>query len=383
MTIELRPLGVLCNLQCRYCYQHPQRQAGNLSRLYDLEAMKRAAAEENGHFTLFGGEPLLLPLRDLEALWAWGLERYEKNSVQTNGTLIRDAHIALFRKYKVQVGISIDGPGERNDLRWVGSLEATRAATARTEAAIERLCREDLDPSVIVTLHSLNCRNGGLEEMNEWLRGLEAMGVRSARLHLLESESAAIREAYGLTTEESVAALRNFAALETTLAKLRFDLFREMEKLLLGDDDGVSCLWAACDPYTTRAVRGIEGHGQRSNCGRTDKEGIPFVKVSQPRYERQLALYHTEQRWGGCAGCRFFLMCKGQCPGTAIDGDWRNRSEHCEVWRSLFETLEARLMAEGKNPLSAQPEREKIEAEIVSAWARGSNPSLKSLMEKK
>ncbi len=32
-------------------------------------------------------------------------------------------------------------------------------------------------------------------------------------------------------------------------------------------------------------------------------------------------------------------MCKGQCPGTAIDRDWRNRSEHCAVWKALFADL--------------------------------------------
>ena len=383
MTIELRPLGVLCNLKCTYCYQHPQRQAGNSGGLYDLDLMKRAAEEENGAFTLFGGEPLLLPVRDLETLWAWGCERYGKNSVQTNGTLIRDAHIALFRKYKVNVGISLDGPGELNDLRAAGSLDATRKATARTEAAIERLCREDIAPSVIVTLHRLNSRPGRLEAMNQWFRGLDAMGVRSVRLHVLESESRAIRDAYGLSAEENIAALRNFFALETSLRQLRFDVFREMEKLLLADDEGVSCLWAACDPYTTRAVRGIEGHGQRSNCGRTGKEGIHFVKAGSPRYERQLALYFTGQRWGGCAGCRFFLMCKGQCPGTAIDGDWRNRTEHCAVWKALFEAVEARLLSGGKAPLSLRPEREKIEAAMVAAWSGGSNPSLHRLVEKK
>ena len=27
MSIELRPLGVACNLACHYCYQNPQRDA--------------------------------------------------------------------------------------------------------------------------------------------------------------------------------------------------------------------------------------------------------------------------------------------------------------------------------------------------------------------
>jgi uncharacterized protein len=32
--------------------------------------------------------------------------------MQTNGTLITEEHIRMFRQYGVQVGISLDGPGE-------------------------------------------------------------------------------------------------------------------------------------------------------------------------------------------------------------------------------------------------------------------------------
>ena len=68
MTIELRPLGVLCNIQCTYCYQNPQRDAGNIRKSYDLELMKSALEEQGGPFILFGGEPLLLPMKDLGTL---------------------------------------------------------------------------------------------------------------------------------------------------------------------------------------------------------------------------------------------------------------------------------------------------------------------------
>ncbi|MGI8903285.1 MAG: radical SAM protein [Solirubrobacteraceae bacterium] len=110
MSVELRPLGVACNIQCQYCYQNPERDAGNIARSYDLEAMKAAVEQEGGPFTLFGGEALLLAETDLEELWAWGLERYGSNAVQTNGVLINDAHVRMFRQYKVHVGISSTGP---------------------------------------------------------------------------------------------------------------------------------------------------------------------------------------------------------------------------------------------------------------------------------
>ena len=70
MTVEVRPLGVQCNLQCQYCYQHPQRDAANITATYDLEKIKAKVLQEGRRFSLFGGEALLIPERDLEELWA-------------------------------------------------------------------------------------------------------------------------------------------------------------------------------------------------------------------------------------------------------------------------------------------------------------------------
>jgi uncharacterized protein len=120
----------------------------------------------------------------------------------------------------------------------------------------------------------------------------------------------------------------------------------------------------------------VEGHGERSNCGRTNKEGIDFVKADRPGFERYLALYHTPQEDGGCQGCRFFLACKGQCPGTAIDGDWRNRTEYCELWKKLFRHIEERLLERGAFPISVQPNRVHLERVMLQAWTSGTNPTL-------
>ena len=379
MSVELRPLGVKCNIQCQYCYQNPQRDAGNVSHSYSLDKMKAAIEKEGGKFSLFGGEALLVPERDLEELWSWGFQKYGSNSIQTNGTLINDNHIRMFKQYEVGVGISIDGPGELNDVRWVGSLERTRKATAKTESAIERLCQEGIPPSLIVTLHRCNATKDKLPVMHDWFRYLEGIGITSARLHILEVEDESIQKKYTLSTEENLEAFLSFAKLEEQeLTQLKFDLFQDMGNLLLGQDNNTTCVWNACDPYTTRAVRGVEGNGQSSNCGRTNKDGIDFTKSSTEGFERYLALYHTPQEYGGCKSCRFFLMCKGSCPGTAIDGDWRNRTQDCEVWKGLFRHLEGEMLELGLIPISVRSDRKQLEKIFLDHWATGSNTSIAS-----
>lgn len=381
MQVELRPLGVKCNLACKYCYQHPQRAACGAVGRYDIDAMKSAVEQEGGSFVLFGGEPLLVPESDLEELWSWGFQRSGSNTVQTNGTAVSEAHIRMFKQYNVSVGISIDGPGELNCLRWAGSAERTSEATVRTEAAIERLCREGVSPTLIVTLHRENANASRLPRLMEWIMVLDRMGVTFVRLHILESENDLNRKNYGLTDAENIDVFLALARFERSLLHLRFDVFGDIRALLLGRDGRAACVWTACDPYTTAAVHGVEGLGQRSNCGRTNKDGVDYVKAATPGFERYLALYKTEHEFGGCSGCRFFLVCKGQCPGTAIDGDWRNRTADCSVWMKLLEFFEQELIAMGKTPITAQPDlRSRLEQSLIDAWRQGRNPKIETLM---
>jgi uncharacterized protein len=335
---------------------------------------------EGGPFTLFGGEPLLLPVDTLENLWAWGKEKYGSNSVQTNGSLITDDHVSLFRKYSVHVGISIDGPGRLNAIRWAGNPEKTDALTAKSEASILRLCREGMPPSLIVTLHRGNATSDKLDQMVDWFRYLDGIGVSSTRLHLMESESPLIRDKFALSTEQNVRALISFAEIEKSLERMRFDVFDDMEKMLSADDHQATCVWKACDPLTTSAVRGVEGFGQSSNCGRTNKDGIDYIKSDRAGYERYMVLYQTPQEYGGCQGCRFFLMCKGQCPGTAIDGDWRNRTEHCDIWLQLFRLIEERMVRYGKHPISLDSNLQYLERNMVKQWSVGNNPGLADVL---
>jgi len=371
MAVEVRPFGVKCNIGCQYCYQNPERDAGNDLRSYDMDLMMQRLKEDGRKFILFGGEPLLMPLADLEEIWRYGFERFGSNGIQTNGTLITGDHIDLFRRYKVHVGMSLDGPGELNDVRWAGSLSKTREATEKSHEAIRMLCEEGMPPSLIVTLSRSNATADKLERMKDWFREMDRQGVVSARLHLMEVESEDVRDKYTLTTEENIAAVHAFQALGKELKGLQFDMFKDMRKMLLGQDKSNTCVWTGCDPYTTSAVQGLEGNGQRSNCGRTNKDGVDFVKADKPGWERYVALYFTPQEFGGCQGCRFFLMCKGQCPGTSLQGDWRSRTEHCEVIKGLYRKLEEELLDEGTTPLSAHPVRQKIEGQMVEAWMHG------------
>jgi uncharacterized protein len=364
MTIEYTPVGIACNLSCTYCYQDPMRDAGNINSPRNWDRSRKVLENLGRSFIVFGGEPLLTPIEHLEEVWKFGLEKFGENGIQTNGSLITDRHIDLFSKYNVGVGISIDGSGDLNSPR-VCSRD-TLEATNRTLDSIKKLCARKRPPSLIVTIHKANASRNKLDQFLAWLDELESWGIRYLNLHNLEIEKGMGDVA--LNEEDTIWAFLTIYEWSKT-SKMRVEPFVDIRALLLEDNPQVSCVWNHCDPATTAAVQGVEPDGTMVNCGRTNKDGVNWVKGDETGYERYLLLRQTPQEVGGCKDCTFFIFCKGQCPGTAIDGDWRNRTRDCKLWYTLFQTIEFDIIGEGKIPISRNiPIKSSLENQLVQTW---------------
>lgn len=407
MTVEFRPPGVECNLDCKYCYQKATRASGNSPRRYNKEAVWDALSNASSYWSLFGGEALLIKPAEVEELLALAHKQFGHSGIQTNGTLITEQHIEMFAKYKTYVGFSIDGPEDLNDVRWAGTEEATRSHTARSCRALSRLLAEakagrSPGPSLIVTLHAGNMGTAEKRErLLRWFHELDEEGLTSVNLHMMELDYEA--NEWSCDTPTMLAFLKElWLAENSTLHTLKFGMFREIISLLRGDDKNVKCVWHACDPWNTGAVEGLEGDGTPSGCTRINKDGMTWMPASgagtptrhsiggyaaQRHHERQLALYVTPQEYGGCKDCRFWLMCKGQCPGTGEaseaqgnQGDWRFRSSYCSIWKGLFEEGERRLIAVGEQPLSRSERLPSLERALYGMWVNGSTSSLQQLL---
>jgi uncharacterized protein len=381
VTVEVNITGMRCGagaggLSCLYCYQNPVRGAvGNrgpdrVDHARIREVVRSLRPGSKG-FTVFGGEAMLASEADLEALWAFGLEEYGKNGVQTSGRPVTDAHVRLFQKYRVHVGFSIDGPDELNDARVAGTQEQTRAATAHSISRMRECLSLGIGTSLIVTLHRMNASAERLPRLKAWFRELDAAGLRSARLHLLERDGPG-GDRLSLTDAENTRALLSMAELEAIdLRHLRFDVFSDIEKKLRDPKASASCVWNNCDPWTTSAVQGVEADGSRSLCQRVHKDGRQWAPADSVSSVRREALWSTPQDDGGCRGCRFFLQCGGQCPGTAIGGDWRKRTVDCRTWFAVMEHVESVMVSRGESPASLAPDLDVAAALSVPTSGHG------------
>jgi uncharacterized protein len=117
-----------CNLSCGYCYADQGGFGGAQPQTMTLEVAKRAVerllaeADRTRPITIgfLGGEPLRN--RDLvHAVVAFGSERAKQDqldvrySITSNGTLITDCDVRMFRDHRFAVTISIDGDAVTHD----------------------------------------------------------------------------------------------------------------------------------------------------------------------------------------------------------------------------------------------------------------------------
>jgi len=117
-------LTTACNLKCVYCSEGNKEAA-----FLPMELLKKAIAEipelleatkqTKINILWHGGEPLLVGIEYLREAMHYAqevLKDYELSfSLQSNGTLIDDSWISLFKEYKVSLGISLDGYEQLHD----------------------------------------------------------------------------------------------------------------------------------------------------------------------------------------------------------------------------------------------------------------------------
>ena len=177
---EKKPLTVTvyltreCNLRCITCYFSAGKKEKDELLYKDwLKVVRKLADIGTTYVYLLGGEPLLLPLKQLTAIIKEIKDNGMAPSLSTNGFMLsREVASSLKEAGTMQVQLSIDGTSkEVNDLiRGHGSFEAALNAASN-------LREEDLDFSTSMTLTSLN-----YQQAVEFIKLSEKIGAKTATI---------------------------------------------------------------------------------------------------------------------------------------------------------------------------------------------------------
>jgi len=158
------PIVSDCNLNCPYCFAHSE-SGFNFGSFTNDDIVKtlefvvnenKLKNKKNFSIVFFGGEPLLNP----EAI-RFTIEYMKTNypdynifySITTNGTILNEDIINLFREHKVAVLVSIDGPDNEFNLRY---YKNGKKSLSKVISNIEELKKSNITMELRATIVNTN-----------------------------------------------------------------------------------------------------------------------------------------------------------------------------------------------------------------------------------
>ncbi|MFP4230165.1 MAG: hypothetical protein ACLFRK_03430, partial [Candidatus Nanohaloarchaea archaeon] len=136
-----------------------------------------------------------------------------------------------------------------------------------------------------------------------------------------------------------------------------------------------------CDVFNAKAAQIVKGDGSTTGCGKTwstagdgnaflqgDSTGNQYEETRE-RYEmlkQTPGVHGDEPDQGGCKGCKFWNICRGGCPSSGLDFDYRNRTRWCKAKYALYERIEKDMKAlfPGIRLVSDLPEEADVERDL-------------------
>jgi uncharacterized protein len=174
------------------------------------------------------GEPMTAPVAFYEGafreLQSSAAPMLFSHHFQTNGILINDDWCALFKKWSVQIGISIDGPKEIHDAHRVD--RSKRGTYDRVMRGIDKLRQHEISFTVIGVL-----TEDALRSPDEFWRFFESLGASQVAFNVEEVEG--INPLSSLSRSGAAGSFRTFLRRIATLRHANPSIrVREFEGML-------------------------------------------------------------------------------------------------------------------------------------------------------
>ncbi len=375
MTLLAMPtLG--CNLKCAYCYN--RFATPGMFKISDdpegLASKTVMVAKSSGHqeVVLHGGEPLLWKPQQLERFAKTVVGAGLRLGVQTNGTMITDEHIRIFKKYGFSVGVSVDGMPDIGITRGFYRPDGTpmtdnRKVVERIIGVIEKLVNAGIRVGTITVLTKYNAGDQDkLDRLVEFLKYLKKLGINGSRLN--PGFGLGRIEPFELSWQELLDAYI-YIYRKTRDLGITWSPYTDTSNALLGNVRNVVCWFGGCGFWDT-FVWTVLPDGKVAPCDRVMwhfKQPIRISIAESPligSQARTIALLQTELR-DSLNG----HLHRGGCPSESPDGDWRKASRFWRAFDLFFEFVaeEIRKSAPGLKLTNRYPDK----IEFIQMMDRG------------
>lgn len=303
-TLQLY-LTQACNLRCKHCYfSSGEPYQDELSNEEFLHLIKEAKKMGIKSFTITGGEPFLRRKLLFEILREATDQGFSNISMSTNGTLLTKKDAFLLKKYKVRVGVSLDGAAETHDyIRGKGVFD-------KAIRAIKLLRDAKVHTTIGMTLMKAN-----IKEIEKMLYLAKELGVSGVFLNTVRVKGRAetYRDDTEIPAEDVISGLRQSWSIsrkigvKTTVESMWSSVKQLRPRNLCGAGRKVLSIAANGDVYPCGAFHGEEAF----RAGNIRKKPIDQIWRDSPLIKAFTSL--TLNDIEGCRNCELRLICGGGC----------------------------------------------------------------------
>lgn len=340
-----------CNLNCIYCSEG-DKKAVTLKKemlfkaIDELPLLLDKINDKNITLLWHGGEPLSVGKEYLTEVMQYATEKLKnyhiKFLIQTNGTLIDDEWISIFCKFKVGIGISLDGYKELHD---------NNRLTKNGEATFDLIVKN------MQKLKNAGVNYGTLMVLNTSSQiNMEALTKCIEEYDLHPKIHSVI--ACGRASEvDSVAVYENYVELMKELYRYCMESDRniiieplnELMDTILGVDSvhecsfngscGVSFICIYADGSAGFCVRAEHEKDDFTYGSLEDKNLLELYESVNAQRIRSRQQYLKEH---DCYGCNYWHLCHGGCAFEAVTatGSLYSKYVNCGMRKSLLDFLQ-------------------------------------------
>jgi len=358
--VFVKPLGSICNLDCRYCYYlkkehlYPKgesfRMPDDILEEYIIQHIE-ASPEPVIRFSWHGGEPTVLGLDYFRKIA--DLQRKHQppnqhiaNGMQTNGTLLDEDWCHFLATESFAVGLSLDGPQEMHDRnRVTKDQKPTFEQTVRGYRLLQKH-RIDCDILCVVNAHNVQYPT----EVYRFFKKINAPYITF--LPMVEPQPDAEGGVSPITVPAE--AWGEFLCtifdewMSQDIGRIKVQIFEEAARTAFGQDHSLCIFRPTCGDVPI-----IEHNGDFYSCDHFVEpehrlgniQEKPLMELLESPAQRAFGQAKLETLPRFCQECEVRAMCNGECPknrfiqtpaGEAglnyLCAGYKRFFTHCQPW---------------------------------------------------
>ncbi len=334
-----------CNMACGYCYYSGEllKNPGVMD-LKMVEVIFKKLGEssfDNIRIFFHGGEPLLVSTDNYNEIFAMQQHYLEGktiiNSIQTNGTLINDSFINLFKSHDVKIGISLDGPESvHNYYRKNKSGHETFRLIMNN---LKKLADNGICVGIISVISDITAEYANM--LYPFFKSIK--NIRAVDM-MPETISSSAR----ILTKMNYSKIMNQIFNQWFFdEECNFEL-RILTSIVMGFITGIPSM-CIFNESCVRKVRflSIDIHGNVSPCDSLTSLNLGNImqnsiqSMLENNMTRRNFSISDERKRERCWFCKWFKYCHGGCPSNRTESEINcHCDDFCNIFEYIYSTLE-------------------------------------------